>query len=113
MIIGWSKSKEKFIQENAFKQKREKPELKCNAGLALVGFPSIGCDLAAVHIIGVSTRLELTVLARDDFKRVPVNRLEQINALKQLNKAQLTRFFLYKAPDKTRNVCNQSFKRVK
>ena len=62
--------------------KREKPGLKCNAGLALVGFPSIGCDLAAVHIIGVSTRLELTVLARDDFKRVPVNRLEQINALK-------------------------------
>ena len=83
---GWSKRKEKFIQENAFKQKREKPGLKCNAGLALVGFPSIGCDLAAVHIIGVSTRLELTVLARDDFKRVPVNRLEQINALKPWTK---------------------------
>ena len=29
-----------------------------------------------------------------------------------MNKAQLTRFFLYKALDKTRNVCNQSFKRV-
>ena len=58
------------------------PELKCNPGSALVGFPSVGCYLAAVHIIGVSTRLELTVLARDDFKRVPVNRLEQINAFK-------------------------------
>lgn len=52
LLIGCSESKGKIIQENAFKQKREKPGLKCNAGLALVGFPSIGCDLAAVHIIG-------------------------------------------------------------
>ena len=29
-----------------------------------------------------------------------------------MNKAQLTRFFLHKALDKTRNVCNQFFKRV-
>ena len=29
-----------------------------------------------------------------------------------MNKAQLPHFFLYKALDKTRNVCNQSFKRV-
>ena len=43
---------------------------------------TIGCDLAAVHIIRVSTRPELMELARDDLKRVPVNRLEQINALK-------------------------------
>ena len=36
------KSKKRFIQENAFKQKREKPRLKFNPGLTLIGLRTTG-----------------------------------------------------------------------
>ena len=36
------KSKKRFIQENAFKQKREEPRLKFNPGLSLVSLRTTG-----------------------------------------------------------------------
>ena len=36
------KSKKRFIQENAFKQKREEPRLKFNPGLTLIGLRTTG-----------------------------------------------------------------------
>ena len=36
------KKKKKIIRENAFEQKKEKPELKFNPGLALIGLRTTG-----------------------------------------------------------------------
>ena len=87
LVIGCSKSKGKIIQENSFKQKKEKG----GSGLALIGPQTTGTwvkiypwfsanllsknwalqyifalDFAAVHVIAVSKRPELGL--RPDFR---------------------------------------------
>ena len=116
-MIGWSKSKEKIIQENAFKQKREKPGLKLNPGLTLISLRRTGPWVSASRLSNNWLRFGCCPY----YKGVHEARVDgtcswwfETSVCKQAraDKAQLTRFFLYKALDKTRNVCNQSFKRV-
>ena len=41
-MIGYSKRMEKIIRENAFEQKKKKPRLKFNPGLALIDLRTAG-----------------------------------------------------------------------
>ena len=68
------KSKEMFIQENDFKQKREEPRLQFNTGLTLIDRPSNNwaqrCSRIIIWKIGCAWYLEFS--AKEDLEnRLP------------------------------------------
>ena len=56
------KKKKKIIRENAFEQKKEKPELKFNPGLALIGLRTTGSVGTYMALDGYDRLMAMTRL---------------------------------------------------